>query len=433
MVSRLLRRGMIAIAVLVVLVEFVIHLMRPHGDFLLHWEFGRRLRMGQDLYAEGMHNPYPPVWAVPHVLLSLLPLNVAKASFLLVGAAALVGLVWMLHDLTRRLIPLREGRHFWVVVATLIVGSRFILRDFDDGGQNLVLLALCWLGVWLVSRERPWSGGVFLGLAVALKCTSGIFIGYYLLKRQWKMAASAVVWTVMFSLTPVFWMGPAGLARHLESWAGFVRRGLDQPDPSVGVLGPETLQNMSLRPSLARFLLHLPPEHPGRHPHSWSLDFFDLSRPTVRLIITGILLASLLATVWLCRGRLEGGESLTLLWEAAITSVLMLLYSPITWGQHCVAAVPALYLLIRLIATEGNAIRPAGAFLAAFAFLTVGLNRVFVGKDFSLLLGSYHVLTFALVGLVVTLFLTRPRVAAGGVVPVGESTPDEIICVRPAA
>jgi hypothetical protein len=446
MASRLVRRGAIAIAVLVLLVEFGIHLTRPHGDFLLHWEFGRRLRAGEDLYQGGMHAPYPPAWAVPHVPFSLVPVNVAKASFLLVGAAALAGLLWLLHDSTRTGLPLRPGRHFWVVAATLLVAGRFILRDFDDGGQNLVLLALCWLGVWLLSRERPWSGGVFIGLAVALKCTSGVFVGYYLLKRQWKMACSALVWTALFSLTPVFWMGPAKLGGHLEAWVGRVRAGLDQPDPSVGVLGPETLQNMSLRPSLARYLLRLSSGHPGRHysddlaegspdrrPHPWSVDFLDLSRPVARGVITGVLLAGLLATAWLCRGRLAAGGNPTLIWEAAIMSVLMLLYSPITWGQHCVAALPALYLLIRRIESEGVALRPAAAFLAGFAFLTVGLNRAFIGKDLSLLLGSYHVLTFALVGLVATLFLTRPRTAPSGTVPQTKLPSEEQVGVRPAA
>ena len=332
------------------------------------------------------------------------------------------------------------------MAATLFVASRFVIRDLDDGGQNLVLLALCWLGVWLVARERPWSGGIFLGLAVALKCTSGIFIGYYLLKRQWKMVASSLVWAVLFSLSPVLWMGPAEMGRHLEAWASFVRRGLDQPDPCVGVLGAETLQNMSLRPSLARYLLRLPPGHPGRHyiddlppespariPHPWSVDFLDLSRPVAGGIIKGILLAGVLAAAWLCRGRMERGGNLTLLWESAITSVLMLLYSPITWGQHCVATLPALYLLFRLMAAGVIPVRGAAAFLAAFGFLTVGLNRGFVGKDLALLLGSYHVLTFALVGLIATMFLTRPRGDLSRAIPEGKSFPDEIISVRPAA
>ena len=114
-------------------------------------------------------------------------------------------------------------------------------------------------------------------------------------------------------------------------------------------------------------------------------------------------------------------------------SVLMLLYSPITWGQHCVATLPAIYLLVRLMAAEILAIRGAGVFLAAFAFSSIGLNRAFIGQDLSLLLGSYHVLTFALVGLIATLFLTRPRAVRSQAIPERESSPDKIIGARPAA
>ena len=34
----------------------------------------------------------------------------------------------------------------------------------------------------------------------------------------------------------------------------------------------------------------------------------------------------------------------TILWEGAVVSLLILLYSPLTWRQHCVAVLPAFYL-----------------------------------------------------------------------------------------
>ena len=39
----------------------------------------------------------------------------------------------MLSDLTRAAWPLKEGRHFWVVAATLFLTSRFITRDLQAG------------------------------------------------------------------------------------------------------------------------------------------------------------------------------------------------------------------------------------------------------------------------------------------------------------
>ena len=36
-----------------------------------------------------------------------------------------------------------------------------------------------------------------------------------------------------------------------------------------------------------------------------------------------------------------------MVWEGAVISLLILLYSPVTWKQHCVGVLPALYLVCR--------------------------------------------------------------------------------------
>ncbi len=439
---RWVQGGLIGLAMAVWLAQLVIAMTHPRGDFMLHYEFGRRLRSGEFLYQNGMHSPYPPAWAVPHAPLSLVPPNVAKPVCHLVGAAALIALLWVLHDLSRPVLPLRTGYLFWVVTATLFVTSRFVTRDLDDGGQNLFLLALSWIGIWLCARGRPLGGGAGLGLAVALKCTAGIFVLYFLLKREWKMAAASLAWTGLFFLAPILWLGPAEFRQTSERWLNNVLQGPSQPDPSVGVLGPEPLQNRSLRPSLARYLMHLPPGHPGRHyiddlpeydpsrtPHPWSVDFLDLPPATAGLIVKIVMGLGLLAVAWLMRGsphldfrslgdfgslpssarnlRTGNGTRLRLLWEAAIISVLALLYSPITWGQHCVAVVPAIYLLIRALAAEKMQARWVLGFLIAFTVLVLCTYRSFIGKHLSLLVESYHLVTFALGALIVALFVCR--------------------------
>ncbi len=47
-------------------------------------------------------------------------------------------------------------------------------------------------------------------------------------------------------------------------------------------MGPEPLQNLSLRPSLARFLMHLPEGHAGRIEHPFHVDFANLSPRTLK-------------------------------------------------------------------------------------------------------------------------------------------------------
>lgn len=423
---RWIRWGIIAIGIIVVAAQAVGHMRKPVGDFQLHYNWGERLRSGQFLYEGGRHLPYPPAWAVLQVPFSLVPINVAKPAFLLIGVASLAALLWMLNSLTRATLPLKEGLLFWTCTATLLITARFIHRDFDDGGQNIVILCLSWLGVWLFTRGRPYSAGVSIGLAVALKCTAGLFIVYFLLKRQWTMAISSSIWFAVFFVSPILWQGPTEFVRHLDCWQHHLRQSLAESDPSRGLLGPEILQNKSLRPSLARYLMHLPPGHPGRHyvdelpegdpnriAHPAFVDFVNLRPQHAGWIIKVILLAGIVAVGWMCRKSLANDDPMTVVWEAAIISVLMLLYSPITWGQHCVALLPAFYLLVRSLLAQKIESRWLIGFLVGFTLLLIVTNRSFVGKSLSLLLESYHPITFALIALTAVLFVVRDRVAPG--------------------
>src|SRR3954471_1319362 len=144
----ILRWLVIAIGGIVVLVQWISTMLKPHGDFSRHWEFGRRFVHGEFLYSNGLDVPYPPFFAMAYAPLSLLPLQVAKPIFFLIGLAALIAVLWILEQLSKRAIKITDHNRFWVIAGTLLLTSRFVIRDFDDAGQNLILLALTWAAVY---------------------------------------------------------------------------------------------------------------------------------------------------------------------------------------------------------------------------------------------------------------------------------------------
>ena len=254
------------------------------GDFKLHWEFGRRFLAGDFLYAGGMHLPYPPFWAMAHAPAALVPMPVAKALLFPVGVAALIILLRILRALASPAFHLHRRRAFWVATLTLLLASRYVIRDMAELGVNTALVALTWLAIYLWTQRRDFLGGTTLGLAIALKCTPAIFVGYFLWKRQWRMFAITCAAALLFTLVPILWQGPASYRDHMATWSANAWRGFGNEDPSVGVLGPEPLQNMALRPALARYLMRLPAGHPGRTPHSLYFDVFNLTDYTTKLV-----------------------------------------------------------------------------------------------------------------------------------------------------
>ena len=393
------------IAAVIVLVLWVATMLKPRGDFSQHWEFGRRFLAGEFLYAGGLDVPYPPFFAMAYAPLSLLPLRVAKPVLFVFGIGALTAVMWILNALSNRSLPLPRDRLFWVVAGTLLVASRFVLRDFADAGQNLVLLGLTWCAIYLWSLGRTCLAGASLGLAIALKCTPALFVLYFAWKRQWKVAGTALLFAAAFTLAPA--LGQTSYATHMKTWVDTVAQGVLQPNPSIGVLGPEELQNKSLRPALARYLTHLPPEHPGRFAGAGYVDFLNLPPRVAGIVIKAVMLILLGAIAWLFRRPLESRNDPAVVWEFAAVSLLMLLYSPITWGQHCVATIPALYLVIRSIATGHKFSHCLAWTLGLVGFLLLIANRSILGRDLSLLLESYHFITLSLMALLIVVVSCR--------------------------
>jgi hypothetical protein len=231
------------------------------------------------------------------------------------------------------------------------------------------------------------------------------------------MVAATTTAAAAFSLSPVLWMGPAEYARAGKFWIVHARQSVGESDPSHGVHGPEPLQNISLRPSLARFLMHLPEGHISRLDHPLYFDFLNLRPRTAGLVVKGLMLALLAAVAWNFRRRPERRDELAVYWECAAVSVMILLFSPITWGQHCVGVIPAFYLIARTSSVRGGLPRWMNVALAVYVVCILGLNRAFVGRDISWLLDSYHVHTWCLLLLLAVTIGCRARSVSADELP----------------
>jgi hypothetical protein len=338
-------------------------------------------------------------------------LGVAKTLAYPLSLAGLALTLFALDRLTRKHLPLDRTPAFWAGAAALALSSRFLVRELPECGPNLLLLALSWLAVYLWVKGRDISGGTCLGLAIAMKCTPGLFLAYFAWKRQWKMAASAAVAALAFTLAPALWQGPASYARHIDIWLTHVRLSAGQSDPSRGVLGEEELKNLALRPAAARFLMRLPPKHLSRVEHPAYLEFLDLPPLAADRAVKLLLIALLGGAAWAFRRRVESRDDFAIVWECAAVSVLILLLSPITWAQHCVALMPAFYLLARASLARGRFDGWVEAIVAAYVVTNLLLNRGLIGRDFAMLLASYHLPTFSFLGIFAVLIACAAKEA----------------------
>jgi hypothetical protein len=138
-------------------------------DFVVYRQAGVRLLSDPShLYAEGPGLPftYPPVAAVLFLFLALVPGWLGAAVLL---AGSLLALLHCASILSRWL---GLGDHSWVAVAAVMVVTEPVISTLAYGQLNLVLTALV---LTALDRRGP-AGGIWLGLAAAVKLTPAVFL-----------------------------------------------------------------------------------------------------------------------------------------------------------------------------------------------------------------------------------------------------------------
>ncbi len=229
-----------------VLVGLVVHTGGRHIDLEVY-RFGVQAWLGGgDMYGTLPETSghitlpfiYPPFAALVMVPLAVAPWGVAWTVLLALSTVALGATLFVV---ARRLWP-SGGRGGALSVASIALplalavqpgkdvsfdqpvgglpplGLEPVLQTIEFGQINLLLMALVALDL-LVTRPR-WPRGLLIGVAAAIKLTPAAFVLYFLLRREYRAAATAAVAGVVataigFVVAPAssltFWLhNPAG-------------------------------------------------------------------------------------------------------------------------------------------------------------------------------------------------------------------------------
>ncbi|WP_254707099.1 glycosyltransferase 87 family protein [Streptomyces lunaelactis] len=280
-----------------------------------HWTDSGRI---YDYLVPGTHYgfTYPPFAALCMLPMTLVDWPSAVAISLLLNASAGAAILYCSAGAAIR----RQGWSTWFAFA--VAGCLFALlepvRDTISFGQvNLLLLALVLSDAWLLSagRERfprlARFAGIGIGIAAAIKLTPAVFIGYLLVTRRWRAAATAT--------------GVATSATLLALWVA--------PDASR-VYWTEAMWNTDRVGSLAYV-----------SNQSWQGVLARLSEPDApsRTVWALGVIVLLCLWAWRVRRAAAAGDEQT---GFALTGLLACLISPVTWVHHLVWLLPALAVLI---------------------------------------------------------------------------------------
>jgi hypothetical protein len=389
------RRGGVAAAALFIAVDLVaveLKRRRYSGDFDISMEFGRRFVSGQYLYQGGLHFPYLPTAAMFFAFFSLMPKPLAFLLFYAMAILCLWLVLRMLAAIVCRTEPGLGERNGPIAAVALILAAHYIIRDLDDGGPNLILLAVAMGGIYWAWRGRELRAAGLLGAATAFKATAGIFIPFLLWKRRWRLAIYTTIATSLWWALPMVRMGPANWWMHQREWMisalGFAA-GFNQA--AAHYYGASNSGNQALRPAV----MHL-----------------TNSRAAALFAALG------LTAIFCWITARPYGERLDARWvrESAGLLILAVLLAPIAWVQHLVVVIPALYLIVADWFAGEDFSPLSMAALLLYALFALILNRGLIGKARFEVLLNFHVQTICML-LVLGLLMLRgqterkPRVA----------------------
>ena len=160
-----------------------------------------------------LHFTYPPFAALLFWPFARLPVHAGQLVWSLLSLLMLVALTAASIHACR---PQWPNQRTWVIAVIVLFPVLWLSPDlltFDFGQINflIVLLVLLDLTCRIDVRSHTLPRGVLLGVAAALKLTPLIFIGWLLLTRQFRSAATALATFLIcslgaFALTPHSWL-----------------------------------------------------------------------------------------------------------------------------------------------------------------------------------------------------------------------------------
>ncbi|MFE3545387.1 glycosyltransferase 87 family protein [Nocardia sp. NPDC059177] len=272
------------------------------------------MRDGADMYGQlpkttagiGLPFIYPPFAAIALSPFALLPWGVAKTLYVVASVAAVA---WTLYLVARRYHSDSKQVALFVTACALPVAMVLepVRATVDFGQVNLLLMVLVATDCLLPKTRYP--RGMLIGLAAAIKLTPAAFVLFFLVRKDYKAAATAAA-TGAIATIASFALLPGESTRY---WFG----GLGNVS---GLSGSAFHTNQSIQAVLAR------------------LQITGLPFDALWLVLGALLLALVVVAM----RKAADAPAIAL----ALNAVFTLLLSPISWSHHWVWIAPALLAMV---------------------------------------------------------------------------------------
>lgn len=268
----------------------------------------------------------------------------------------------------------------WPVTQLLLVLLGLLYWSWEFRLNQINNLTLCLLVASFVLWQRGRHGvaGFWLGLAVLLKLTPGLIVLWFLLKRQFRTVAVAMLTVILAGpVGDLIVFGPQHTLGLYQRWAQIAVTKSSQTGLILNQLEMDW-RNQSLGAVASRWLhktnyaTHFDNDPRIRYPDEPRyMNIANLPLTTVARIVTAIAVVTLLGLCWIARKPARELTTWQLRAEWTLFVLAMLWLMPVMRRYHLIWTLPAVSVLAAAIhysAGRSPWARVAGAGIALLAF-----------------------------------------------------------------
>ena len=377
-------------------------------------EAGRCILRGEAILPCMPTFSYQPALAALFVPFSFVPAALQRPVWYVICVSSLVLTVRLTEAMAGRLYPgaTRGKNLIWLRGISLTMCAKHIIDVLTYASHDPPALAIITFGIWALFVGRDAIGGLWFGMAAAVRATPLIFLPYLLLKRRYVACLIFVAAFLAVSFFPdILGTLRGGHTGYLGDWLRDVVGPEMVPATSSKLVFWDNwnginLLNQSLRGMINRFV---------------SGPAFGLS-PTMILIAVDGAFALVVAALLLS----SPGKKEYVAIDGAVLLIAILALSPMTSRYHYLFVLPPVILLCAAALTDAR-IRVLANFVLWVSFLLrAGTSNDVVGQrvtDFAYMYGFMPLGAIVLyIGFAAILWVWRPPGIPEGEIDTPEPT-----------
>lgn len=207
---------------------FHYQLRAPHrgfSDYRVYYNAGKDILLGKNIYVRESEEitdfKYSPVFAVSMVPFAIFDKRVSASLFFLFNLVCLYLSFW----LSKRLIffnKLAPKHEFLISILVFLLSFRAVLYCLDSGQVGIMILFLCLLGLFSISKKREARGSWLISFAGMIKYMPFIFGAYFFLRKRYRMVLLILFSFLIYCLLPSIFIGLKTNLNYLKEWLPYI-------------------------------------------------------------------------------------------------------------------------------------------------------------------------------------------------------------------